>query len=186
MMQPASSLNDPAKFQVACDIGGTFTDFVLVSEDTGEIRTAKRLTTYPDPSVGMLDGLRDLTRDSPGYIGRTRRIAHATTLVANSVIERKGARTALLCTRGFRDVLEVRRRLRVTTYELWVDPPEPLVPRSLRIPVTERTYSDGKILTKIEVDEIERIAELLTREGIESVAIAFLHSYMNSANEEEL
>lgn len=175
-----------AVFRVGCDIGGTFTDFVLIDETSGRVHIDKRLTTYPDPSVGMLHGLRGLERAVPGYVRGTRRIAHATTLVANAVIERKGARTALLCTRGFRDVLEVRRRVRVTTYELWVDPPEPLVPRALRLPVTERTYSDGQVLTKVNPEEIERLAALLRREGVESVAIAFLHSYINSANEEEV
>ncbi|MGH7265812.1 MAG: hydantoinase/oxoprolinase family protein, partial [Candidatus Rokuibacteriota bacterium] len=176
----------PTGFRVGCDIGGTFTDFVVVDEATGEVFIDKRLTTSPDPSGGMLDGLRAVEVAVPGYVERTRRIAHATTLVANAVIERKGARTALLCTRGFRDVLEVRRRVRVTTYELWVDPPEPLVPRVLRLPVTERTYSDGQILIKVEPEEVERIAALLRREGVESVAIAFLHAYVNPAGEEEV
>lgn len=176
----------PTAFRVGCDIGGTFTDLVVVDERSGQVFIDKRLTTYPDPSVGMLDGLRALAGAAPGYVEGTRRIAHATTLVANAVIERKGARTALLCTRGFRDVLEVRRRVRVTTYELWVDPPEPLVPRSLRLPVTERTYSDGQILTKVDPEEVERIADLLRREGVESVAVAFLHAYVNPANEEEV
>lgn len=173
-------------FRVGCDIGGTFTDFVLLDEGAGQVFIEKRLTTPGDPSVGVLDGLRTLQRDCPGYVSRTRRIAHATTLVANAVIERKGARCALLCTHGFRDVLEVRRHVRVTTYELWVDPPEPLVPRFLRIPVTERTYGDGQILTKVDPEEVKRIAAFLLREGIESVAIAFLHSYVNPANEEEV
>src|SRR5918999_192513 len=159
-------------FRVGCDIGGTFTDFVVLDETSGHVFIEKRLTTYPDPSVGMLDGLRALQGAAPGYVERTRRIAHATTLVANAVIERKGARTALLCTRGFRDVLELRRHVRVTTYELFSDPPEPLVPRARRLPVTERTYSDGEILTKIDSEEIERLAALLRGEGVESVAIA--------------
>jgi N-methylhydantoinase A/oxoprolinase/acetone carboxylase beta subunit len=175
-----------AVFRVGCDIGGTFTDFVVLDETTGQVFIDKRLTTYPDPSAGMLDGLRVLGDAAPGYVARTRRIAHATTLVANVVIERKGARTALLCTRGFRDVLEVRRRVRVTTYELWVDPPEPLVPRYLRLPVSERSYSDGQILTKVDPEEIEQIAAVLAREGVESVAVAFLHAYVNPANEEEV
>jgi N-methylhydantoinase A/oxoprolinase/acetone carboxylase beta subunit len=174
-----------AAFRVGSDIGGTFTDFVVVDERSGQVFIEKRLTTYPDPSDGMLSGLRALESAAPGYVAATGRIAHATTLVANTVIERKGARTALLTTRGFRDVLEVRRRVRVTTYELWVDPPDPLVPRYLRIPVTERAYSDGRILTTIDAEEIGRIAEALRAEGVESVAISFLHAYVNPANEEE-
>ena len=116
--------------RVGCDIGGTFTDFVILDEASGEIFVEKSLTTPADPSIGLLDGLTVLGRVAPGYAARTRRFAHATTLIANAVIERKGARTALLTTRGFRDVLELRRHVRVTTYELWVDPPAPLVERS--------------------------------------------------------
>src|SRR5262245_1224192 len=129
-------------FRVGCDIGGTFTDFVVLDETSGEIFVAKDLTTSADPSVGVLRGLRALDRACPGSAGLTLSLAHATTLVANAVIERRGARTALLCTRGFRDVLELRRHERVTTYELWADPPVPLVPRPLRIAVSERTGSD--------------------------------------------
>src|SRR3954467_6358937 len=103
-----------AAFRAACDIGGTFTDFVLLDQASGEIRSAKRLTTPDDPSVAMLAGLAAFERDVQAYPAHTVRLAHATTLVANAVIERKGARTALLCTAGFRDVLELRRYVRVT------------------------------------------------------------------------
>jgi N-methylhydantoinase A len=170
--------------RVGCDIGGTFTDFVVLDEATGEILVEKDLTTPDDPSRGLLEGLRTLDRATPGYAGRTRRFAHATTLVANTVIERKGARTALLTTRGFRDVLELRRHVRVTTYELWADPPPPLVERALRLPVTERTWSDGRVLTPVDPGEIAEIAALLRDEAVESVAIAFLHAYVNPGTEQ--
>jgi N-methylhydantoinase A len=172
--------------RVGCDIGGTFTDFVILDETTGAIVVEKALTTPGDPSVGLLEGLTVLGRAVPGFAARTRRFAHATTLIANAVIERKGARTALLATRGFRDVLELRRHVRVTTYELWADPPEPLVPRALRLPVTERTWSDGRILTPVNRDELAEIAAILRREGVQSVAIAFLHAYVNAHNEREV
>ena len=103
-----------AGYRVGCDIGGTFTDFVLLDETRGTIHIAKRLTTPADPSVAMLAGLRGFDAIANGYAARTARLAHATTLVANTVIERKGARTALLTTAGFRDVLELRRYVRVT------------------------------------------------------------------------
>src|SRR5207248_4849843 len=98
-----------ARFRAGCDIGGTFTDFVLLDQDSGDIHVAKRLTTPDDPSIAMLAGFAGFEREAPGYPVNTARLAHATTLVANAVIERKGARTALLCTAGFRDVLELRR-----------------------------------------------------------------------------
>ncbi len=172
--------------RVGCDIGGTFTDFVVFDEASGEISVEKCLTTPADPSIAMLDGLTALDRAVPGYAARTRRFAHATTLIANAVIERKGARTALLATRGFRDVLELRRHVRVTTYELWVDPPAPLVPRDLRLPVTERIWSDGRVLVPVDAAEIAEITRVLRREGVESVAISFLHAYVNPANEAEV
>ena len=174
-----------AAYRLGCDVGGTFTDFVLYDERSGAIHVEKCLTTPDDPSVGILEGLGPFGAIDPEHVARTRRIAHATTLVANAVIERKGARTALLATRGFRDVLELRRHVRVTTYELWADPPAPLVPRHLRIPVSERTYSDGAVLRPVPPEEIEAAVALMRAEGVGSVAIAFLHSYVNPENERE-
>ncbi len=173
-----------ARYRVACDIGGTFTDFVLYDEASGALHIEKRLTTPEDPSAGALAGLGAFDAVDPDHVAYTRRIAHATTLVANTVIERKGARTALLTTKGFRDVLELRRHVRVTTYELWEDPPEPLVPRRLRLGVDERTAADGTVLKPVEREEIAKFAEQLRAAGIESVAIAFLHAYVNPANEQ--
>ena len=174
-----------AAYRLGCDVGGTFTDFVLYDERCGDIHVEKCLTTPADPSVAILEGLRAFGSIDPEHVARTRRIAHATTLVANAVIERKGARTALLATRGFRDVLELRRHVRVTTYELWADPPAPLVPRHLRIPIDERTWSDGTVLRAVPPEEIEAAVTLMLVEGVGSVAIAFLHSYVNPDNERE-
>src|ERR1700693_542659 len=172
-----------ARFRAGCDIGGTFTDFVLVDEDSGAITVAKQLTTPDDPSFAMLAGFTGLEDEAPGYPSQTIRLAHATTLVANAVIERKGARTALLCTAGFRDVLELRRYIRVTTYELFADPPEPLVPRALRLPVGERIRADGSVLRPVDPQEIAAIAAQLCKEQVESVAVCFLHAFTNPANE---
>ena len=170
-------------FRVGCDIGGTFTDFVLIETMTGAIRTAKRLTTPDDPARAMVAGLSELAHTTPGAAASAERLAHATTLIANAVIERKGAKTALLCTAGFRDVLELRRYVRVTTYEMFADPPPPLVPRRLRLPVNERIRADGSVLRPVDPDEIRRIAATLQAESIESVAICFLHAFTNAANE---
>ncbi|MBV9860218.1 MAG: hydantoinase/oxoprolinase family protein [Alphaproteobacteria bacterium] len=174
-----------ATFRAGCDIGGTFTDFVLLDQDTGAIHVGKRLTTPEDPSIAMLAGFAAFAKQAPGYPNETARLAHATTLVANAVIERKGARTALLCTAGFRDVLELRRYVRVTTYELFADPPAPLVPRALRLPVNERTRADGSVLRPVDAADIAELAARLSEESIESVAICFLHAFTNPANERE-
>ncbi|MFM9847558.1 MAG: hydantoinase/oxoprolinase family protein [Hyphomicrobiaceae bacterium] len=170
-------------FRVGCDIGGTFTDFVLLNTATGAVHTAKRLTTPADPARAMLAGLAELSNAVPGYARSTERLAHATTLVANTIIERKGSKTALLCTAGFRDVIELRRYVRVTTYELFADPPTPLVPRYLRLPVDERTRADGSVLKPVDSEEIARIAAQLQAQDVETIAICFLHSFSNPANE---
>src|SRR5262245_60488593 len=160
-------------FRIGCDIGGTFTDFVLLETKTGQIKTAKRLTTPDDPSRAMLACLTELGQSVPGSTSACERLAHATTLIANAVIERKGSKTALLCTAGFRDVIELRRYVRVTTYEMFSDPPTPLVPRYLRLPVNERTRADGSILRPVDPVEIEQIAARLRSEGVETIAICF-------------
>lgn len=170
-------------YRLGVDVGGTFTDFVLLDENDGTIRIAKSLTTPADPSLGVFTGLRAFDDPCPDHIAATNRIAHATTLVANTVIERKGAVTALLTTKGFRDILELRRHTRVTTYELWEDPPTPLVPRWLRLPIDERVFADGAVLKPVPRDDIAAAVEAMQREGVESVAVAFLHSYVNPENE---
>jgi N-methylhydantoinase A/oxoprolinase/acetone carboxylase beta subunit len=172
-----------SKWRVGCDIGGTFTDFVLTETESGRVVTAKRLTTSANPSVAVLAGLASLDALAPGYAASSTRFAHATTLVANAVIERKGAKVALLTTAGFRDVVELRRYVRVTTYEMYADPPLPLVPRYLRFPVHERTRADGSIRQAVDPDEITAIAVRLAAEDVTSVAVAFLHSFTNPANE---
>jgi len=176
-------VNKQSSYRLGVDVGGTFTDFVLLDEASGEIGIAKSLTTPVDPSVGILSGVEAFDETNPGHAAATHRIAHATTLIANSVIERKGAVTALLATKGFRDVLELRRHVRVTTYELWADPPEPLVPRWLRLPIDERVFSDGNVLKAVERDDVAEAVEIMRAEGVTSVAIAFLHAYVNPENE---
>ena len=173
-------------YLVGCDIGGTFTDLVLLNQSTGEMVVKKVVTTPADPSEALMSGVRALTSAAPDYPRDTHEFIHATTLATNAVIEKKGAKTALLATRGFRDLLELRRHVRVKNTEMWNDPPEPLVPRYLRLPVTERIYSDGRVLTPVADDELSEIAQLLHDEQVESVAIAFLHSYTNSENEEHV
>ena len=175
-----------SSYRLAVDVGGTFTDFALLDEESGEVHIAKSLTTPADPSVGVLMGINAFNDVTADHIVATRRIAHATTLVANAVIERKGALTALLTTKGFRDVLELRRHVRVTTYELWADPPEPLVPRWLRLPINERVFSDGNVLKEVESSDVTEVVPLLKAEGVTSVAISFLHSYANADNERKV
>ena len=176
-------MSEDQQYRLGVDVGGTFTDFVLLDENDNQIHIAKSLTTPADPSVGILTGVKAFDDRCSDHVSATRRFAHATTLVANSVIERKGAVTALLTTKGFRDILELRRHVRVTTYELFSDPPPPLAPRWLRLPVDERVFSDGNVLKPVSRADIEHAVEVMRQEGVTSVAIAFLHSYVNPANE---
>ena len=167
------------------DVGGTFTDFVTLDED-GRIAVHKQLTTPADPSVAVLDGCEQLANEGAAAPAASDRIIHGTTLVANSLIERRGARTALVTTAGFRDTLELGRESRYDLYDLELERPEPLVPRPLRLEVAERIRADGAVLDPLELPEAERVARQLSDLEIESVAIALVNSYRNPAHEELL
>jgi N-methylhydantoinase A len=166
--------------RIAVDIGGTFTDLVLVK--SGRIAaSAKVLTTPGDPSLAIEAGIERLLADvKPEEV---REVVHATTLISNALIERKGATTALIATKGFRDVMTIRRELRYDLYDLFLEMPEPLVPRRLRFEVAERILADGSVDTPLDVGEVIKIARRLEREGVQSVAVALLHSYRNAEHE---
>ena len=126
------------RYQIGFDIGGTFTDFVLLDSETGDLRLHKCLTTAADPSAGALQGLSDLLSAAGLSLAEVGHLVHGTTLVSNAVIERNGARLALLTTRGFRDVLEMGHEQRYDIHDLFLSFPEPLVPRFLRREIDER------------------------------------------------
>jgi N-methylhydantoinase A len=134
--------NSLGTYPLGCDIGGTFTDFVLVNDQTGDFQTHKCLTTPSDPSQAVAEGVRRIEANVPGFMALTDEFIHGTTLVINAIIERKGARTGLITTQGFRDVLELGRELRYDAYDIFAEYPEPLVPRFLRKEVAERVASD--------------------------------------------
>ena len=173
------------QYRVGCDIGGTFTDFVVLDVPTGTLSLEKRLTTADDPSRGVLEGVADLGSRLLGLAGATEIFIHGTTLVINLIVERKGSSTALITTHGFRDVLEMRNEQRYDKYNLFQEYPEPLVPRHLRIGLQERTHASGRALRSIDTDEVRHVARRLVGEGVESVAVAFLHAYANPAHEEQ-
>ena len=170
-------------YRLSCDIGGTFTDFYLINRITGEVDVEKCLTTPRDPSLGVLDGVRRLAQRRPGFLSNTECIVHATTLVINAIIERKGARTGLLSTRGFRDALEIGREMRYDLYDLFIEFPSPLVPRYLREEVSERTYQNGQVSIPLDGEDLSRATAELRRHNVESIAVCFLHSYANADNE---
>jgi N-methylhydantoinase A len=169
-------------FRVGFDVGGTFTDFAL-QDDAGRLLTGKRLTTPDDPAQACLDGLADLLEEAGLAWPDLAQAVHGTTLGSNVVIERKGRRVALLTTRGFRDVLVIGREKRYQLYDLFLDKPAPLVPRSLTREVTERMGADGTILVPLDEAELRHAARRLAHEGITSVAVVFLHAYANPVHE---
>lgn len=171
-------------YRVGLDIGGTFTDLVLLNETTGELRLHKILTTPEDPARAALAGLLELCAAAGVAVGDVTVLVHGTTLVTNAIIERSGARTALLTTRGFRDILEMGKEQRYDIYDLFLRFPDPLVRRRDRLEIDERVAADGELLAPIDRDAVRGVAERLAADGIEAVAVAFLHSYRNPANEQ--
>lgn len=173
----------PRRYRFGVDIGGTFTDLVMVDESGGVMLVGKTLTTPRDPSVGVLTGLTKMLAEH-GLSAREIGVAvHATTLITNAIIERKGAKTALVTTEGFRDVLEIGRELRYDLYDLFLEMPKPLVPRQLRMEVRERVRKDGRVSIPLDRAQVERVVQELADQGVESIAVCFLHSYINDEHE---
>ncbi len=171
-------------YRVGVDIGGTFTDFVLVDEATGTMHFAKELTTPHDPSAAVLAGIRDLLAMHGVPLTAVGGIVHGTTLATNAVIERRGAITGLLTTAGFRDVLDMARETRYDLFDLRLRFPEPLVPRALRGEVDERVRYDGEVARALDVTTVDAtIDELVGAHGIEAIAICLLHAHVNPAHE---
>jgi N-methylhydantoinase A len=168
------------------DIGGTFTDLVVVDEVTGTLTVGKILTTPKDPAHGVEQGIRSLLQEAGEEAASVRAVIHGTTLATNALIERKGARTALLTTAGFRDALEIRHEGRYDMYDLFIDPPPPLVPRHLRREVPERILADGSIQRALDEAVARQVVGELVAEGTDAVAICLLHSYVNAAHERRL
>ena len=174
------------KYRLGFDIGGTFTDFVLSDPETSEIAVHKCLTTPDDPSVGALAGLQEILSDKGLDFSDVDHLVHGTTLVTNALIERQGARTGLLTTRGFRDILEMGIEQRYDIHDLFLKFPEPIVPRYLRREVSERISRDGDIIVPLDLDDVRRETDYLVNQGIESLAVCFLHSYKNPSHEREV
>lgn len=162
---------------VGIDAGGTFTDFVFF--DGKEISVNKIPSTPRDPSIAVLSGLKT----HPAETSRIPEIIHGTTVATNALLEREGAKTCLLTTRGFEDVIEIRRQNRGKLYELLWNPPTPLVPPELRFGVSERTDYRGRVLVRPDPSEVEEIKEEISSLGVEAIAVCFLHSYANPENE---
>ncbi len=172
-----------AKYSVGIDIGGTFTDIVFYDHVSGQHINRKVLTTHDDPSRGVIEGIAtvlDVDRVLPSSITR---VVHATTLFTNALIERKGAVTGLITTKGFRDVLEIARERKYEIYDIFIEMPRPVVPRDLAVEVSGRLGPSGNEETPLDIDELVRETQQLVDAGVQSVAIVFLHSYVSAAHE---
>src|SRR5712691_7550911 len=169
-------------YRVGFDVGGTFTDFVLQSP-SGELLAAKRLTTYPDPSEACLAGLDELIAQGGVPWTDVAQAIHGTTLGSNIVIERKARGVGLLTTRGFRDVLVIGREKRYQVYDLQIEKPAPLIPRRLIGEATERVLADGSVRTPLDEDDARRAIRELAARGVTTLAVCFLHAYLNPVHE---
>ena len=163
---------------IGVDVGGTFTDILALDEVTGEVKVAKVPSTKGDQSAGFLEGILAATDD----LGMVSTIIHGTTVATNALLERKGAKTGIITTKGFRDILEMRRRDRPTTWGLWGQF-TPVVERQYRLEVAERTYADGTVAEVVDDAEVEAAAKALIAEGCEGVCLFFVNGYANVSNE---
>ncbi|HEY4171454.1 MAG TPA: hydantoinase/oxoprolinase family protein, partial [Rhodopila sp.] len=170
--------------RLAVDIGGTFTDIAL--EHDGKRTTAKVLTTQSAPERGVMDGFRTIIQAAGIAPADIELIIHGTTLATNSVIERKGARTALITTEGFRDVIAMGNESRYDQYDLNIVLPEPLVPRHLRLPVPERLDNTGQILRPLDEAAVQALIPILKQENVESIAVGLLHAFVNPVHERRI
>jgi N-methylhydantoinase A len=163
---------------VAVDVGGTFTDAVLFDDKTGDVHISKVSSTSDNPVVGFLESINQF-----GLKDKIQAIFHGTTIATNALIEGKGAKVGLITTKGFKDVLEIGTQLRPSLYSLIQKKPKPLIPRRLRMELDERTNAKGKIEKKINVNELKRIIRFFFQEGVESIAVSLLFSFVNPKNE---
>jgi len=172
--------------RIGVDIGGTFTDLVWMDESTGAVRVGKLLTTPKEPAQAVEQGVVTLLHEAGSAPASVSTLIHGTTLATNALIERKGAKTGLLTTAGFRDVLEMGREGRYDMYDLFIDPPAPLVPRHLRLEVPERILADGSVLTPLDESSARAAISALLAAGVEAIAVSLLHAYRNPVHERAL
>ncbi len=171
-------------YRLGIDIGGTFTDFALIDDESGTLAIDKHLTTPTDPARAVLQGTDALLRRCAVTPADVTAVIHGSTLVTNAVIERKGARTGMLVTRGFKDVLDIAMERRYDLYDLTIRFPDPIIPRRRRVEIDERLRFDGEALSPLDPDRVrDAVGALMAGDGIDALAICFLHSFVNPAHE---
>jgi N-methylhydantoinase A len=170
-------------YRIGADIGGTFTDIVLVADDGQTFELGKVLTTPAAPEKAILAGVKELLERENTDARDVRHVVHGTTLFTNALIERRGSKTALITTKGFRDALEIAREHRYDMYDLHMEKAPPLAPRHLRFELDERVLADGTIRKPLDENEVKQLAAQLKKEGVEAVAVCFIHSYLRPEHE---
>jgi N-methylhydantoinase A len=168
--------------RIAADIGGTFTDLAVLTAD-GRLATRKLPSTPANYADAVIAGVTRLLAQEGGPLAGLEEVLHGCTVATNAILEQKGARTALITTRGFRDVLELRRIRVPELYDPLYEKPPPLVPRQLRFEVTERLGPRGEVVTPLDEDDVSEVIGRIRQAGVEAVAVCFLHSYANPAHE---
>ena len=171
------------KYRLGIDVGGTFTDAMIINEETGEIRIGKVPSTPKDPSIGFLDAVDTILKENNIEAQDVTYVVHGTTVATNAIIEGKMAATGFITTEGFRDMLDIQRQIRPSLYDLQFEKPQPLVPRYLCFGIPERMNFQGNILTKLDTDSVRDVARQLKKEGVESIAVCYLHAYINNEHE---
>lgn len=174
------------KYTLGIDVGGTFTDFVLLNEEEGKMEIGKVLTTPEDPSQAIIKGSKEILKRTGITFDKLYTIIHGTTLVTNTLIERNGAPTGLITTKGFRDVLEIGNEVRYDLYDLSMERSRPLVPRRFRFGVTERITHEGQVIQALDLNEVREAARYFENNGVISVAVCLLHSYRNPVHERQI
>jgi len=170
-------------FRIGIDIGGTFTDFALIEDSSGEIVIHKQLTSPQDPSQAVLEGIDEILGQRSISIGDVSSVIHGSTLVTNALIERRGAPLGMLVTKGFRDVPDIALETRYDLYDLRIQLPAPLVPRNMRIEVDERVRFDGSVEKAINMAAVDEAVDTLVADGVASIAVCFVHSFTNPRHE---
>ena len=171
---------------IGADIGGTFTDLILTDNQGTHFQVGKVLTTPDRPDDAVLAGAARVLAATGRSGAEVSHLVHGTTLFTNAVIERKGAKTALIATAGFRDAIEIAREHRYDMYDLYMQRPAPIAPRHLRFELHERILADGSVRTALDDDEVRRLVARLRENGVEAVAVCLLHSYVNPDHEQRV
>ena len=174
------------ELRIGADIGGTFTDLILIDEKGDLFQVGKVLTTPDQPDQAVLEGVGMVMSQAGADPKAVSHLIHGTTLFTNALIERKGARTALVTTRGFKDAIEIAREHRYDMYDLYMQRPRPLARRRLRFELNERVLVDGSVRTPLDEAEVRALAQTLRDERIEAVAVCLIHSYVNPGHERQV